>query len=44
MEKLTVSTREAYLLRRKTMIRKAKKHLSLALHWVNRLIELEKGS
>jgi len=44
MEKLTISAREAYLLRRKTMIGKAKKHLRLALHWIDRLRELEKGS
>jgi hypothetical protein len=44
MEKLTVSAREAYLFRRKTMIDKAKKHLRLALHWIDRLRELEKGS
>jgi len=43
LEKLTVSAREAYLLRRKTMIGKAKKHLGLALHWIDRLQELQKA-
>lgn len=42
MEKLTIPAREAYLLQRKTMIGKAKKHLKLALHWIDRMRELEK--
>ena len=54
MEKLLISREEAERLRkahgearyqreRLTRIAKAKKHLGLALHWIDRLRELEKG-
>ena len=33
-----------YLKERKTRIAKARKHLGLALHWVDRLIELERSA
>ena len=33
-----------YRKERKTRIAKARKHLGLALHWVDRLIELEKST
>ena len=44
MEKMIISSQEAYLVRRKMMRDKARKHLKLALHWVDKLLELEKGS
>jgi len=55
LEKLLISREEAERLRKahgearyrkewKTRIGKAEKHLGLALHWIDRLIELERSA
>ena len=44
-ERLRKAHAEArYWKERKTQIAKARKHLGLALHWVDRLIELERSA